>query len=159
MFNEFLKFAHGEKRLTPNTTGINLKTSISMTKGLPQQGVLANLALTRSRWSPLALIIQFPTPLFSLIKQFPTSEGLREERRQVTSYSSIPLATGLKPLIFMVHPGLAKVVIFISSPSTPEPAALPRVFRERVFVPGRPPFSVTDELVSSWAAGVKWTHG
>ncbi|KAF8546344.1 atromentin synthetase [Imleria badia] len=74
----------------------------------------------------------------------------------------VPLnLTGNKTPIFMVHPGVGEVLIFVNLAKYFQNERPFYAFRARAFEPGDPFFGSMDEMVSSYAAAVKQTqpHG
>ena len=74
----------------------------------------------------------------------------------------VPLnLTGNKTPIFMVHPGVGEVLIFVNLAKYFQNERPFYAFRARGFEPGHPFFGSMDEMVSSYAAAVKRTqpHG
>ena len=74
----------------------------------------------------------------------------------------VPLnLTGNKTPIFMVHPGVGEVLIFVNLAKYFHGERPFYAFRARGFEPGHPFFGSMDEMVSSYAAAVKRTqpHG
>ena len=74
----------------------------------------------------------------------------------------VPLnLTGNKTPIFMVHPGVGEVLIFVNLAKYFHNERPFYAFRARGFEPGHPFFTSMDEMVSSYAAAVKRTqpHG
>ncbi|KAG9312397.1 atromentin synthetase [Chiua virens] len=90
-------------------------------------------------------------------------EAMKSENVVAEEYDPIvPLnLTGSKTPIFMVHPGVGEVLIFVNLAKYFHNERPFYAFRARGFEPGHPFFTSMDEMVSSYAAAVKRTqpHG
>ena len=90
-------------------------------------------------------------------------DALKSKGLNTEEYDPIvPLnLTGNKTPIFMVHPGVGEVLIFVNLAKYFHNERPFYAFRARGFEPGHPFFTSMDEMVSSYAAAVKRTqpHG
>ncbi|KAG8215411.1 hypothetical protein J3R82DRAFT_9019 [Butyriboletus roseoflavus] len=100
-------------------------------------------------------------PILSSLAQY--VDSLVSKDASTEEYDPIvPLnLTGNKTPIFMVHPGVGEVLIFVNFAKYFQNERPFYAFRARGFEPGHPFFGSMDEMVSSYAAAVKRTqpHG
>ncbi|KAH0835481.1 atromentin synthetase [Lanmaoa asiatica] len=112
-------------------------------------------------------IVEIPTiqilkhPVVSSLANY--IDALKSKSVNAEDYDPIvPLnLTGNKTPIFMVHPGVGEVLIFVNLAKYFQNERPFYAFRARGFEPGHPFFTSMDEMVSSYAAAVKRTqpHG
>ncbi|KAG6327754.1 hypothetical protein ID866_11335, partial [Astraeus odoratus] len=105
---------------------------------------------------PTIQILKHPV-LSSLAKYV---DALRNKEASAEEYDPIvPLQlTGDKTPIFMVHPGVGEVLIFVNLAKYFQNERPFYALRARGFEPGHPFFGSMDEMVSSYAAAVKRTQ-
>ncbi|KAF8435471.1 putative quinone synthetase [Boletus edulis BED1] len=108
---------------------------------------------------PTIQILKHPmlSSLAKYVDSLLSNDGSTEEYDPI-----VPLnLTGNKTPIFMVHPGVGEVLIFVNLAKYFQNERPFYAFRARGFEPGHPFFTSMDEMVSSYAAGVKRTqpHG
>ncbi|KAG9313714.1 putative quinone synthetase [Chiua virens] len=100
-------------------------------------------------------------PVLSNLANF--IEAIKSDSVAVEEYDPvIPLnLTGDKTPLFMVHPGVGEVLIFVNLAKYFRDERPFYAFRARGFEPGHPFFTSMDEMVSSYAAALKRTqpHG